>query len=166
MVVDHSLRQRVVVHGVDREVAACRILHLRAPDVVAQHAAGGVDHMFLLGSLVSAGLLDACGLVGRRSVEVGTEGRDLDDLMLAAAAEDHVHEAESPANNEGAPEERLHLLRRSVGGDVEVFRPQPDEQVAYRTANDVGLVAAVLQCLNDPHRVVVEQCRVDAVLLA
>ena len=61
-------------------------------------------------------------LVGGGGVEVGAEGRDLDHLVLAAAAEDHVHEAEAPADDEGAAEQRLDLLGRGVGGDVEVLR--------------------------------------------
>ena len=80
-------------------------------------------------------------LLGGGGVQVGAEGRHLDHLVVAAAAEHHVHDAKAPADDEGAPEQRLHLLGRGVGGDVEVLRPQADQQVAHRAADDVGLVA-------------------------
>jgi len=67
------------------------------------------------------------------------------------------------ADDEGAPEQRLDLLGRGVGGDVEVLGPQADDQVAHRAAHDVGLVAGLLQRAHDAHRVGVEQRRVDAV---
>jgi hypothetical protein len=83
--------------------------------------------------------------------------------VLAAAAEDHVHQAEAPADDEGAAEQRLHLLGRGVGGDVEVLRPQADQQVAHGAADDVGLVAGILERAHHAHGVVVEQLRIDAV---
>ena len=112
VVVDHGLRHRVVVHRVDREVAPRGVFDLRAPDVVAQHAAFGVDHVGLVGQLRAAGLLVAGHLFGGGGVQVGTEGRDLDGLVLAPAAEHHVHQAEATADDEGAAEQRLHLLGR------------------------------------------------------
>ena len=51
VVVDHDLAHRVVVHRVDGEVAPRGVLDLRAPDVVAQHAALGVDGVVHAGEL-------------------------------------------------------------------------------------------------------------------
>ena len=56
-----------------------------------------------------------------RIVDIGTEGRDLDLLVLAAAAVDDVHQAEAAADDVGAAEQRLDLLGRRVGGDIEVL---------------------------------------------
>jgi len=108
--------------------------------------------------------LIALDLVGLARVAVGAEGRHLDHLVLAAAPEHHVHQAKAPPDDEGAAEQRLHLLGGGIGGDVEVLGPAPDQQVAHRAANDVGLVAGGLERADDLDRVVVDQRVVDAVL--
>ena len=157
------MRQRVVVHGVDGVVAPRRVLNLRAPDVVAQDPAAGIDHVGLVLRRPTCSLAGCHFLVGRSRVQVRTEGRDLDRLVLAAAAEDHVHQTEAAADDESAAEVRLHLLGRGVGGHVPVLGPQPDQQVTHGATYDVGLVPGVLQRLHDAHRVRVEQAGVDAV---
>ena len=163
VVVDHHLPRRVVVQRIDAEVAPRRVLDLRPPDVVAQHAPAGIDHVALARQLLLRGLLVAADLVGRGAVQQRAEGRDFDHLMVAPAAEDHVHDAEAPADDEGAAEQRLHLLGRGVGGHVEVLRPQAHQQVAHRTADDEGLVPGLLQRAHHAHRALVEQTLVDAV---
>jgi hypothetical protein len=80
------------------------------------------------GQLALAGALVAADLLGRRVVHVGAEGGDLDHLVLAPAAVHHVHDAEAPADDEGAAEQALDLLRRGVGGHVEVLGPQPSSR--------------------------------------
>ena len=164
VVVDHGLRQGVVVHRVDREVAPRRVLDLRAPDVVAQHPAAGVHHVRLVGTALLAGLLDAGHAVDGGHVQVGAEGRDLDDFVFAPAAEHHVHQAKAPTDDERTPEQALDLLRGGVGGHVEVFGPQTHQQVAHGAAHHVGLEARVLQCLHHAHCVGVQQRQIDAVL--
>jgi hypothetical protein len=166
VVVDHDLRARVVVHRVDGEVAPRGVLDLRAPHVVAQHAAAGVHRVALAVELAARGLLVALDR-GRldRVVHVGAERGHLDLVLLAVAAVDHVHQAEAPAHDEGAPELRLHLLGRGVGGHVEVLRAQAHQQVAHGAADDVGLVARVLQRLDDAHRGFGHQLRIDLVLV-
>jgi hypothetical protein len=42
------------------------------------------------------------------------------------------------------------LFLRRIGGDVEVLRHQTSQQVAHGTADDVGLIAALLQGLDGP----------------
>ena len=169
VVVDHDLAQGVVVHRVDGEVAPLGILDLRPPDVVAQDAALGVDDVALAGELAPRCLLVAADELGRGGVGTGAEGRDLDHFrqapFLAAAAEHDVDDAKAPADDEGAAEQSLHLLRRGVGRDVEVLRAQAHEQVAHRAADDVGLVAALGQGRDDLDRALVDERRVDAVLL-
>jgi hypothetical protein len=55
VVVHHHARLRVVVHGVDGEVAPRGVLVLRAPDVVAQHPAAGVHRVLHAGQLALGG---------------------------------------------------------------------------------------------------------------
>ena len=132
VVVDDDLADRVVVHRVDGEVAPRSVLDLRPPDVVAQHASFGVDHVRLVDQVLARGLLVAGDLVCGGGVEHGAKGRDLDHFgeapVLAAAAEDDVDDAKPPADDERAPEQRLDLLGRRVGGDVEVLGPRPSSR--------------------------------------
>ena len=163
--VDHDARFGVVVHRVDGEVAPRRILDLRAPHVVAQHAAAGIDHVGLADQVRLRRAFVALDLIGLAGIAVGAEGRHLDHFVLATAAEHHVHEAEAPSDDEGAPKQRLHLLGRGVGGHVEVLRPPAHQQVAHRTADDVGLVAGRLQRADDLDRMLIDQRVVDAMLV-
>ena len=164
VIVHHDLGLRVVVHGVDGEVAARGVFVLRAPDVVAQHAAAGVHRMLHAGEGRARGLLVAADLLlGGGVVQVGAEGGDLDHLVLAAPAVHHVDDAEALADDEGAAEESLDLLGRGVGGHVEVLGFEAQQQVAHGAADDVGLVAGVFQRAHDLGRAAVHQVRVDAV---
>ena len=115
--------------------------------------------------LAAAGLLVAGHLLGRRVVHVRAESRDLDHFMLAAAPEHHVHDAKAPADDERAAEERLHLLRRRGRGHVEILGAKAQQQVAHRAADDVRLVAGFLERVDDVGGPLVDQRRVDAVLL-
>jgi hypothetical protein len=78
-------------------------------------------------------------------------------------AEHHVHDLEALADDEGAAEQALDLLRRGVGGDVEVFRLHAQQQVAHRAADDEGFVAGFLQGAGDADGIVRQQARIDAV---
>ena len=164
VVVDHHLRFGVVIHGVDGEVPPRGVFVLRAPDVIAQDAAGRVDRVFHAGQLGFAGFFVARHRLGRRVVEVSAEGRDLDHLMLAPAPVHHVHDAKTPPDDEGAPEQALDLLRRGVGGHVEVFGREAHQQVAHRAADDVGLKAAFLQGAHHVGGAFVDFRRVNAVV--
>jgi len=165
VVVHDHLLLRVVVHRVDGEAAARRVLDLRTPDVVAQHAARGVDHVGLAFQRPLGRLLVALHLLGVVLLEQRPEGRDLDDFMLPAAAVDHVHDAEASADDEGTPELVLDLLGRGVGGHVEVLGATAQQQVAHGAAHDVGLEAGIGQSLDDLDAAFVEQLRIDPVLL-
>ena len=74
-----------------------------------------------------------------------------------------MHDAETPANDEGPPEQPLHLLGRGIGGHVKVFRPQAHQQVAHRAAHHIGLEAGLLQRAHHLDGALVHQRRVDAV---
>jgi hypothetical protein len=85
---------------------------------------------------------------------VRAERRHLEDL---AALEVHVGEPEPAPNQPAVPEQALHLVRRRAGGDVEVFRRAPDQRVAHAAADQVALVAVLLEPQQHAHGVGVEQ---------
>ena len=62
-------------------------------------------------------------------------------------ADVHVHQPEPAADDVRAAEQRLDLLGRRVGRDVEVLRRQAEQQVAHRAADDERLEAGFVQLL-------------------
>src|SRR3546814_10464172 len=64
------------------------------------------------------------------SSDLGAEGGDLDDL----AAEHHVRQAETAADQAAVAEQVLDLFRRGAGGDVEVLGMAADHRVAHGAA--------------------------------
>ncbi len=70
-------------------------------------------------SCVLAGAFVAADLLGLAVVQKGAEGGDLDHLVLAPTAIDHVHDAKALADDEGAAKQALDLFGRGVGGHVE-----------------------------------------------
>ena len=92
----------------------------------------------------------------------GAEGGHLDRLL----AEQHVHQLEAPADQVGAPEQAVYLVRMRIGGDVEVFWNHPEQQVAHRAADDVGGVIVRSQNLAHLERAVADGTAGDAVLVA
>ena len=74
------------------------------------------------------------------------------ETSTVSGADHHVHQAEAPADDERAAEERLDLLRARVGGDVEVLRLDAEQQVAHRAADDVGVEAGLAQHARTPWR--------------
>ena len=165
MVIDDDLSLRVVIHGVDGEIAPRRIFFHRPPDVVTQHAPGGINGVRHARELVLAGALVAANLLGLAAVQVRAEGGDFDHLMLAAPAINDVNNAKTPPNDEGAAKQRFDLLGRGVGGHVEIFRAQANEQIAHRAADDVSLKTGLLERAYYVHRPFIDQFRVNAVLL-
>ena len=121
----------IVEERVDREVAAERVFVGLAEDVVAADEEVVDD---VVGS--------SSGAPGR----VAPEGGDLDDL---AAAEEHVREAEAPADDAAVAEERAHVFGAGAGRDVEVLRASAEEEVADAAADEVRLEAAALEAAND-----------------
>ena len=164
MEVDHDTGVRVVVHGVDGEVAASGVLILRTPDVVTQHPTAGVDHVCLVSQISFGCLFVARHLFGSTGVQVGAEGRNFDDFVFASATKHHVNNAEAPSNDECATEQALDLFRRGVGGHVEVFGAQAQQQVTNRTADHVSLVTGLLQGFDNANGAVIQQVGVDAML--
>src|SRR5690606_17611659 len=77
---------------------------------------------------------------------VGAERGHLDDL----APEHHVRQPEAAPDQTAIAEQRLHLLRGGVGGDVEVLGLEPHQQVADRATHQVGFVPALAQPVQHP----------------
>ena len=67
------------------------------------------------------------------------------DTSIVSVAEHDVHQAEAAADDARAPEYAAHLLRRGIGGHVEVLGLEAEQQVAHRAADHVGGVAFFLQ---------------------
>ena len=162
MVIHHDLRLRVVIHGIDGEIAAHCVFFLRAPDVVAQHPPGGVHGVFHARQFAFAGLFVTRHLFGSGVVQVGTEGGHFDDLVFAAPAKHHVHDAKTPPDQKGAAKQALDLLRCGIGGHIEVFGSQTDQQVAYCTPHHIGLKPRSVQGANHIQRAFIHQRWVDA----
>ena len=120
-VVPDFLADRIEVERVAGEVAAQRVLGLRAEHVVGQQPA------VLVGGVV------ACLPCAER--------RYLDRFR----SREHVDQPEAPADDEGATKQRLDLFRRRVGRDVEILGRDAKQQVAHRAADDKGLEAGLLQ---------------------
>ena len=86
------------------------------------------------------------------------------ETSTVSAAEHHVHQAEAPADEQRAAEQRLDLLGARVGGDVEVLGRDAEQQVAHRAADHVGGVARVAQHVAHLERAVADGVARDAVL--
>ncbi len=133
-----------VIQGVAGEVAAHRVVLDAAVDVVAhQHA--------VLDLAVTAAVVD-----------VGAEGRDLDDL----AAEHHVRQAEAAADQPAVAEQLFDLLRRGIGGHVEILGPPPYQQVADGAADQVGTEPGLAQAVEHTQGVGTDVLARDGVLVA
>jgi hypothetical protein len=128
-IIPDLLGDRIVVQRIDREIPARGIVGLIAEDVVGENAAVLVGVGF-------AGIL-------RRA-----ERRDFNGLR----ARQHVHQPEAAADDEGAAKQRLDLLRRGVGGDIEVLGLEAQQQIAHGPADDKGVKALALQPLDHLHR--------------
>ena len=144
VVIDHRLRYRVVVQGVDREVAPRGVFLLRAEDVVAQHAP------LLVGLRAMSFLLAV----------MTSEGGHFDGLL----AHHHVHDLKAPADNARATEALAYLLGCGVGRYVEVLGLDAGQQVAHGAADDEGLVAVLLQGLHRTPAAAADRFADDAVL--
>ncbi len=117
-----------VVQGVDGEVATQRVFLDIAPDVVAQQQA-----VIGLGGDVLAVVVTG----------LATEGGDLDDL----AAETHVHDTEAAADDARIAKQLLDLLRRGVGGHVEILGSDPEQGITQAASDQIGFVAGVVQAI-------------------
>ena len=120
-VVPDLLGRRIEVERVDREIAARRVLGLRAVDVVGEQPA------VLVGRVV-AGLR-------------GAERRHLDGLRPECT---WTRRKRRPMMN-ARRNSGFTCSGVRVGGDVEILGLDAEQQVAHRAADDEGLEAGLLQ---------------------
>ena len=130
-VVDDLRGGDVVEEGVDREVAAQRVLLGGAERVVRALVEGAWR--------AGVGRLDLVGL--RRAPEGGGL-----DLLVAEADQ---REAEAAADDERVAEEPADLVRVRVRGDVEVLRGASEEEVSHAAADEVGGEAGLVEPVQD-----------------
>ncbi|MOA05523.1 hypothetical protein D3C78_1251250 [compost metagenome] len=83
---------------------------------------------------------------------IGAEGGDFDDL----AAELHMGQLEAAADHPGVAELGADLLRGGAGGHVVVLGLHAEQHVAHAAADQVGLVAGMLQALDHIDRIAAE----------
>ena len=88
-------------------------------------------------------------LVGRVVAGLrGAERRNLDDIV----ADVDMDQAKAAADDERPAEQRLDLLGRRIGRDVEILGLDPEQQVTNGAADDERLEALVLQPSGDRAR--------------
>ena len=138
-VVDDGAVFDLVEQGVDGQVAAEGVLLERAKGVV------GRQHLVLALEIELA---------------AGAQGRHLDDLV---APEEHLHQAETPADGATVAEQLAQLARPGVGGDVEVLGCAAQVQVAHPAADQVALEAGVAQAVEHLERLPVQLVFADGV---
>ena len=78
----------------------------------------------------------------------GPKRRNLDHL----AAEANVCEPEAPSDQAAVAEERTHLFRRRVGGDVEILGVQPQQNIPYAATDEKRLVPRFMQSVQHLQR--------------
>ncbi len=123
-VIDDMERSRIVKQGVNREVAPKGIF-FRGPEriVMADHRVAVVDYGFGLAA----------------------EGRHLDIVR----AEEDVDQPEAPPDQARVTKQITHLLRMGRRGNVEVFGPARQHQVAYPAADQIRGVSRLNQPVQD-----------------
>ncbi|MCY1431544.1 hypothetical protein D9M71_475160 [compost metagenome] len=149
-VVEDAFADRIVIQGIDGEVATLRVFFQGAIDVIAQDAPA-----FVARRLVAVFLVFVLRVIG-------AEGRDFDDF----AAEVDVHQFEPAPDDSRVTEFGPYLLGCGAGGNVEIFRGNAQQHVAHATAHQVSLVTGALQAFNDIHRVAAELRLLQRVLAA
>ena len=80
-------------------------------------------------------------------------------------AKHDVHELKTPSDDACASEQRAYLFRRGIGGDIKVFWLETDDQIAYGTANNIGLITLMLKNLADLDGMTRNVATVDAMLV-
>ncbi len=139
-VIEDALADRVVIQGIDGEVAALRVFFQGAVNVVTQDAPA-----LVAGRLVGVFLFIVLRVAG-------AEGRNFDDF----STEVDMHKLEAATDDSRIAKLGAHLLRRGAGGDVEILGRDIEQHVTYTTTHQISLVAGVLQTFDDVHRIAAE----------
>lgn len=125
-VVNELVGNGVVEQAVDGEVPSLGILLGRTEKVVSR---GEIVAVFIF-------------------AQVATKSGDLELRVLSA----HQHQAKALADNVGAVNGVPHLIRFGVGGNVEVFGMNAQEQVANAAADQIGGMAPFLEGADNSDR--------------
>ena len=123
VVIVELFRRRIVIHRVDREVAARRILPHLTENIVGHNAARGV-------------------LPHARALE-RPKCRTFDDFP----AENDVHKPKPLADDECAALAALDLIGCCIRGYIKVLGRHAKEQIAHGAAHNVSAIAALLERL-------------------
>ena len=133
--IDHREIGDVVVECVDGEVTAKGVFFQAAVDIVADNAPFRI-HM----------ALPAARFILRVQC---AESRHFNDLP----AEHHMRETEAAADQPAITEQATYILRARIGGNIEILRLAPEQQIAHTTANQMGLIARILQAVQHLQRI-------------
>ncbi|MNE74882.1 hypothetical protein D3C80_1709930 [compost metagenome] len=83
---------------------------------------------------------------------VAAEGGNLNDFR----PEHHVRQTETAADQATVAEQLAHLVRRGVGGDVEIFRLFAEQQVTHAATDQIGFVAGFVQAVQYLQRILAD----------
>ena len=137
MEIDDFFFNRVVIKRVAGEITAHGIFFHTAVSVVLHNPAVRVLLHFTAAS----------------------KGRDLYGFWP-----DHdVYDLKASADNAASAENLMNLLRRRIGGDIEVFRLDAQQQVANRPADNISLKTFVMQTADNFFRRKTQHIRADMV---
>jgi len=78
---------------------------------------------------------------------------------------DDVGQAEAAANQAAVAEQRLDLLRRCVGGNVEILWRSPEQNIPDTSADQVGIIATLVQAIEHLERILADLFARDGVLV-
>ena len=87
------------------------------------------------------------------------EGRYFDGFR----PDHNVHDLETPTDDAAAAENLSYLFRSGIGGDIEVFGLDTEQQIAYRPADHISLESFVVQAADDFFRRKTEHVLADTV---
>ncbi len=135
-----------VIEAVDGEIATLGVFFDRAENVVAQQHA-------VLAALGG-------GAIARVLFVMTAKGGDFNDFR----PEHDVGQAETAANQAAVAEQLAYLIRRGVGGDVEIFRLFAKQQIAHTTADKPGFITGFIQAVHHFKRVLADIFAGDSVL--
>ena len=93
----------------------------------------------------SPGLTCLSGLASRIGFVPASKRSDLDNFSTRA----DVDNLKALANNSGVAEALFYLLWCGIRGDVKIFGPIAEQEIANGSAHHIGLIAVCLQSLDD-----------------
>lgn len=149
-VIQNTLADRVVIQRIDREVATLSVFFKRAVNVVTQDASA-----FIARGLIAVLFFIILWMIG-------AERRHFDDFTT----EVDMHQLEPAADDPRIAELGTHLFRRGTGGDVKILGRDIEHHVAYAATDQIGLIACILQTLDNIDGITAELTALQRMLAA